>query len=258
MTRERDMKRIEEALHLAGDILVDHSHGPQQIEYKADGQPVTAADLAADNALREMLPEAGDAWLSEETVDDPSRMKHERVWIVDPLDGTREFISGVPEWSVSIGLVEDGEPVAGGICNPLSKIMVTGAFESGVFLNGAPCSASPLQSLDGATILASRSETKRGEWDRFNDEPFKIRTMGSVAYKLALVACGHYDATWTLIPKSEWDVAAGVALINAAGGSAWMPNGKARQFNQADVRLPGLISAPGGLRSEIRALLEGG
>ena len=139
------------------------------------------------------------------------------MWVVDPLDGTREFVEGIPEWCVSVGLVEDGEPWPAGIATRPPARMILGAGP-GVTLNGRPARVSGRRELAGAMVLASRSEVRRGEWEGYRDEPFTIRPMGSVAYKLALVAAGLADATWTLAPKHEWDVAAGVALVLAAGG----------------------------------------
>jgi myo-inositol-1(or 4)-monophosphatase len=223
---------------------------------KAGGDPVTAADEAVDTALRESLPRDGEGWLSEETADDPARLACRRVWVVDPLDGTKEFVQGIPEWAVSIGLVEDGEPVAGGIFNPATGERVVGARGLGVRLGGESATPSTRPGLAGATVLASRSETGRGEWASFGEAAFVVKPMGSVAYKLARVAAGLDDITWTLVPKNEWDVAAGVALVEAAGGVTWeWPSGKRRRFNAADPLLTGLVATPAGLDAEVRAFL---
>jgi myo-inositol-1(or 4)-monophosphatase len=104
-------------------------------------------------------------------------------------------------------------------------------------------------------VLASRSEVKRGEWERFKGASFRVQAMGSVAYKLALVAAGKADATWTLVPKNEWDVAAGVALVRAAGGEVFLPTGMQRRFNAANPKLPGLIASGTPLAGPIRKLL---
>ena len=179
----------------------------------------------------------------------------ERVWIVDPLDGTREFVAGIPEWCVSIALVEQGRPVLGGTLNPVTGQQIIGGEGLGVFLNNEPCRARDVTSLDGTEILASRSECKRGEWERFESAPFGVRPMGSVAYKISLVAAGLADATWTLVPKHEWDVAAGVALVTAAGGAVWLPDGTEPQFNRPKPLLPGLLAAPASLMGPIREFL---
>jgi myo-inositol-1(or 4)-monophosphatase len=216
---------------------------------------VTEADLEVNAVLARLLPRSGEGWLSEETADDADRLGRDRVWVVDPLDGTREFVAGIPEWCVSIALVEAGRPVAGGICNPATGQTVLGAREMGATCNGAPCRASTRATLEGAEILASRSEVKRGEWERFRAGPFAIRPMGSVAYKMALVAAGLADATWTLVPKHEWDVAAGTALVLAAGGRVFTPEGEEPTFNRRTPKLAGLVGAGAGLERPIRDLL---
>ncbi len=133
--------------------------------------------------------------------------------------------------------------------------MITGAVGLGVWLNGEKVTASPRRDLDDALVLASRSEVKRGEWERFKSSPFRVQALGSVAYKLGLVAAGKADATWTLVPKHEWDVAAGVALVRAAGGEAFLPRGEERRFNAANPKLPGLIACGALLADPIRAHL---
>ena len=111
--RRVDLARIEDALRTAGEVLQRFTPGAIDVELKSGGDPVTEADMAVNEALERILPREGEGWLSEETVDDPARLDCRRVWVVDPIDGTREFIHGIPEWCVSIGLVEDGQPVAG-------------------------------------------------------------------------------------------------------------------------------------------------
>jgi myo-inositol-1(or 4)-monophosphatase len=166
---------------------------------------------------------------------------------VDPLDGTKEFVEGIPEWCVSIGFVEDGRAVAGGIANPATGEYVLGAAGHGVTYNGRPVRVSDRRDVQGAVVLASRSEVSRGDWDRYRGAPFTVKPMGSVAYKMALVAAGVADATWTLAPKHEWDVAAGVALVLAAGGRAHTLDGSPLVFNQPRPWLSGLAAYPDGL-----------
>jgi myo-inositol-1(or 4)-monophosphatase len=255
--RHRDLERIERALRAAGALLVDYFDRDLEVEQKAPGHPVTEADRAADDLLRRTLPEAGDGWLSEETVDDRERLGKHRVGVVDPLDGTKEFIRGVPEWSVSVGLVEDGRAVAGGVYNPLAERLVLGAEGLGVTLGGEPVATTVRGSADGARVAASRSEIRRGEWEPFRGVGFEVVPIGSVAYKLALVAAGLADATWTLQPKSEWDVAAGTALVLAAGGDVRLPDGERPTFNRPRTKLPGLVAAGRPLAALVVGLLAG-
>jgi myo-inositol-1(or 4)-monophosphatase len=258
VSRAADLDRIREGLSRAREILAGFTPGAVAHRTKPSRDPVTEADLAIDAALRECLPGPEDGWLSEETADDPQRLGRRRVWVVDPLDGTREFVDGIPEWCVSIALVEDGVAVAGGILNPAAGVTLVGALECGVTLNGEPCRVRRRDRLAGATVLASRSELARGEWARFDGAPFTVRPMGSVAYKLGLVAAGLADATWTLVPKHEWDVAAGTALVEAAGGAVRGASGERPVFNRAQPRLPDLVAAAPDLLRAIGELLGRG
>ncbi|MFL6197031.1 MAG: 3'(2'),5'-bisphosphate nucleotidase CysQ [Thermoanaerobaculia bacterium] len=248
-----DLDRIREALERAQAAFQRFTPGEVEARTKSGDDPVTEADTTVDTLLRELLPRDGEGWLSEETRDDPVRLEKSRVWVVDPLDGTREFVTGIPEWCVSIGLVVDGEPVAGGICNPVTGETIVGGRGLGVTLNGFPARVSPRPGLEGATVAASRSEVKRGEWQGYREDHFQIRPMGSVAYKLGLVAAGVVDATWTLTPKHEWDVAAGVALVLAAGGAIVTGTPAETRFNREVPKLTRLVAAPPGLIPEIEA-----
>jgi myo-inositol-1(or 4)-monophosphatase len=254
--RAEDLQRIESALARAAEILRAFTPGEVEHRRKTGGDPVTEADTAVDEALHAALPAAGEGWLSEETVDDASRLERRRVWVVDPLDGTREFVAGIPEWCVSIGLVEGGRPVAGGILIPARELTVLGAVDHGVTANGRASRTRELESIEGIEVLASRSEVKRGEWERFVDAPFTVKPTGSVAFKLALVAAGLADATWTLVPKHEWDVAAGCALVRAAGGEVWTLDGAEPRFNRREPKFSGLLAAPSGLREPIEGYLR--
>ena len=253
MTRFDDLTRIREAIMAAADAIQPFTPGDVDFEIKEErGDPLTAADEAADRVLREVLPAKGEGWLSEESVDEPVRLECRRVWVVDPIDGTREFVEGIPEWCISVGLVEDGLPVAGGIYNPATDEMVIGSLETGVEYQGRSSAVTRLPTLEGAVILASRSETKRGEWDLFDGAPCEVRPCGSVAYKMALVAAGQADGTWTLVPKSEWDVAAGTALVRAAGGSVMHADGSEPAFNQPLPKHPNLLAAGSGILADFR------
>jgi myo-inositol-1(or 4)-monophosphatase len=253
-TRE-DLRRIAEALQASREVAASLPEAALSARSKEGGDPVTELDTRVDACLRDLLPRDGEGWLSEETADDRARLRARRVWVVDPLDGTKEFVAGVPEWAISIGLVEDGEAVAGGICNPAAGITVVGAVGHGIEVTGAAPGGAPARSLRGAHVLASRSEVKRGEWARFAGAPFEVVPVGSVAWKLAKVAAGLADATWTLSPKHEWDVAGGAALVRAASRRVFGLDGRSPRFNRPDISLPGLVACTPELEPEVRALL---
>ncbi len=189
-------------------------------------------------------------------MDDLTRLEKSRVWVVDPLDGTREFVAGIPEYCVSIAMVERGRPIAGGICNPATDEVFLGSLEAGLTYNGKPARSSQRKTLEGAVVMASRSETKRGEWKQFENAAFTVKPMGSVAYKLALVSAGLADATFTLTPKNEWDVAAGAALVESGGGFVRTLDGQPLCCNNRSPLLTGLLAGGAFLQNELCALVS--
>jgi myo-inositol-1(or 4)-monophosphatase len=251
------LTRIEAAVEAVRPVFARFTPGEIETEYKTGLDPVTEADRAVDAVLRQNLLRDGEGWLSEESVDDASRLGKSRVWVVDPLDGTREFVAGIPEFCVSIGFAANGRPVAGGICNPATNETIIGSIDSGVRYNGQPARPSQRKTLEGALILASRSEVKRGEWQQFQNGDFQIRPMGSVAYKLGLVAAGLADVTFTLTPKNEWDVTAGAALVESAGGFVATLDSAPLRCNNRNPLLAGLIACGPFLRAPLLSALAG-
>lgn len=259
---QKDLERIVAALEAGGKIYRSRSTENVRVHRKSGGDPVTDAELQVNQLLFEMLVQDGDGWLSEESVDDENRLRCSRIWLVDPLDGTKEYVSRIPEWCISIALMEDGEFVAGGIFNPQTDELIYGSREIGIvcrneMVHNAEMKIPPHEPL----VLASRSEVNRGEWKRFNHESFQTLAVGSIAYKLALVAIGKADATWTLVPKNEWDVAAGVALLQFAQGHVLTTEGLPPTFNRKETLFPGIVgfSAAGlaRLRPFLKSVLEG-
>src|ERR1700722_3986139 len=250
------LQRIHSGLEASRAVFARFTPGAIETEYKVGHDPVTEADRALDAVLRKELLRDGEGWLSEESVDDPVRLQRSRVWVVDPLDGTREFVKGIPEFCVSISFVEDGRPVAGGIYNPATAETFLGAIDSGVTYNGKASHPSQRKPLDGALVLASRSEVKRGEWKVFENSNLNIRPMGSVAYKLALVAAGLADVTFTLTPKNEWDVVAGAALVQSAGGFVGTLEKTDLTANRRDPLLSGLLASGPFLEKQLLTLLQ--
>ncbi|MBF0427761.1 MAG: 3'(2'),5'-bisphosphate nucleotidase CysQ [Magnetococcales bacterium] len=247
-----------QAAHEAGEAIMAYykpgeTVGPSaEVREKGANNPLTKADLEADALLRQRLltshPHCG--WLSEETVDDPKRLQHHWVWVVDPMDGTKEFILGIPQFAISVALVEAGQPVAACIYNPATQETFTAIAKGGAQLNGQPLQASQSQSLAGASCLASRSETQRGDWESFLTE-WHVTTMGSIAYKLALVASGRFDMTFTLTPKNEWDFCAGDLLVHEAGGRVTHKNGTRFQYNRAESRVRAVLATNGHLHESL-------
>src|SRR5215472_1941524 len=247
--------RIREALEAAVSVLSSFVPGSVRVHNSFRG-PVTEADLLVNRVLREVLLQDGEGWLSEESVDDFRRLNKHRVWVVDPLDGTREFVAGIPEWCVSVGLVENRRAIAGGICNPATGETFLGSLDTGVTYNGETVWASKKMDLARALVLASRTEVELGEWKPFQDTRLVIRPVGSVAYKLAQVSAGLAEATWTLTPKNEWDIAGGVALVEAAGGFVRSLANSSLTFNNENPLISGLVAGGPHLREQLSSLIH--
>ena len=240
-----ELNIAKDAAFEAGSIIMSYYNTDYEIKDKGYHNPVTTADHAADTLLKKTLmaarPDYG--WLSEETVDSPARLSKERVWVVDPLDGTKEFIEGVPNFVVSVALVENGYPVVGVLYNPVTKEMFTAAKSEGAFLNDKPILCSTKESVSEMVILNSRSETRRGLWKPYDGIFGKLKAIGSVAYKLGLTAAGKADIFASLRPKNEWDICAGNCIINEAGGKLIDLNGHQRLYNQKNTLIsPGLVA----------------
>ena len=240
-----ELSIAKEAAVEAGNLILGYYKADYEIKDKGYHNPVTTADHASDARLKEILTQANPeyGWLSEETVDSKERLNRERVWVVDPLDGTKEFIEGVPHFVVSIALVENGFPVLGVLYNPVSKELFSAARDQGAMLNDEPIQCSSKNTTDEMVILNSRSETKKGLWTAYQNSFSELKAIGSVAYKLGLTASGQADMFASLRPKNEWDICAGNCIINEAGGKLIDLNGAPRLYNQDDTLItPGLIA----------------
>jgi len=222
----------------------------------ADRTVVTQADLEADRILREALQgqftEYG--WLSEETREDAGRFARRRVWIVDPMDGTREFVLKIPEYVVSVALVEAGQPVLGVIYNPLSEDLYEATRGGGTLLNGKPVRCD--REVDGKPLVeVSRSDIEKGRFVDFAAH-LELRPCGSIAYKLARLAAGEADSTLSITPKNEWDIAAGVLLVTEAGGRVTDLAGQPYVFNQRDTLVNGVIATTAESYGRIKDLTD--
>jgi myo-inositol-1(or 4)-monophosphatase len=237
MAYEDELRASLDAAYEAGEILRRHYEEGTRTWEKSEGNPVTLADLEADAAIGARLTAAfpDDAILSEETHDDAARLENSRVWIVDPMDGTREFTRHIPEFAVSIALALDGEPVVGVVHNPIAEVSVWATRGGGTFRDGRPVRVSPCTRLRDSIAVVSRSESERNELARYNGWFAGVRAMGSIAWKLACIASGDGDINFSVAPKNEWDVCAGDLLIREAGGVYANYEGGTRRYNQAET-----------------------
>lgn len=250
-----ELRAAVEAARAAGAIIAELYRGDYRVEEKSRGDPVTTADLMANRAIREVLgarfPE--DAWLSEEDADDSRRLDRSRVWIVDPLDGTREFIKGIPEFCVSIGLAVDGDPVLGVIYHPLRAELFDAVRGRGARLNGQPLAVSAPVNGERPCLLISRSEPRRRLAELARE--FVLEPMGSIAYRLAVVARGQADATLTFRRVKEWDVCAGIVIVEEAGGRTMTAHGERPVFNRREPVLQQLVAGSETSNARIKTLL---
>jgi 3'(2'), 5'-bisphosphate nucleotidase len=247
ISRVEDLGRIQDALDTARVILARFTAGKIEHRSKAGGSPVTEADLAVNDALRESLPRDGEGWLSEETTDDPHRLKCDRTWVVDPIDGTIEFVRGVPEWCVSVALVENGRPIAGVVHAPALAMTWVGVADPAgparaVFSNTdqppMDIRVRPIPE-DGAVVVASRRHGSGEEMDKFLAD-YKVKEMVNAgsSLKFCLVATGRADLYPRFGRTLEWDTAAGHAVLLAAGGKVLTVDGKPLAYGKPGFENP--------------------
>lgn len=254
---ERELDAAVRAAEAGGKILLTYYRNDPNVEYKKGDDPVTAADRECDALLRERLmaefPETG--WLSEETVDSENRLTKDRVWVVDPLDGTREFVGHVDEFAISIALVDRGRPVVGVIFNPAAGRMWRGSRGGGVFEGDRPVRCPDRAPPARPRALVSRTDSKKGWFQPFG-EKYDVVARGSVAYKLACLASGDGDLTFTVTPRSEWDICAGVLLAELAGYTVTDIRGSELLFNRPIPKSPGVAAAHPAAHADLLAILK--
>jgi myo-inositol-1(or 4)-monophosphatase len=256
LTREAEVA-ARLALAAGKLALAMRDTGDLQIGSKGLGEVVTSADRAADLLVHEGLAAdfPDDTVYSEETPDSAYRLSRQRVWIVDPLDGTSTFVSGGDEFCVSIGLSVGGQPVAGAVYNPCRDELMAGAIGHGVTLNGVPAKVSTVAGLSNARLSTSRRDVSRSLLPELGARSLTV--VASMAYKLARVSAGLDDGTVSGVPRKEWGTCAGVALVLAAGGKASLLDGTAIRYNRAELRQPtGMLASGPALYDELLAALE--
>lgn len=256
---EADLALLAEAAREAGAVAMAHfGKSPEAWDKPQGAGPVSEADLAVDaflkDSLRRARPDYG--WLSEETPDDPARLAHERVFIVDPIDGTRAFLQAKPGWCVALAVVERGEAVAAAAFLPVTGEMYAARRGGGASLDGRPLAPSQRAEPVGASVLAGGLQMAAEHWP--GGAPMVSRSFRpSLVHRLCLVAGGHADATLTFRPAWEWDIAAGALIAAEAGCTVTDGQGALPRFNGPDPRLNGLLAAPPALHAAFLARRQG-
>jgi myo-inositol-1(or 4)-monophosphatase len=226
-----------DAARTAGEVATRFSGKTAARWDKPDGAgPVTEADLAVNDLLESMLRQARPdyGWLSEETEDSDTRLSRERVFIIDPIDGTRSFVEGSSTWAHSIAVAENGQITAAVVFLPLRDKLYAAALGTGTTLNGVPVRTAAPRTITQARVLTTRPVLKPENWVNQSVPPFQRSYRPSLAYRLALVAEGRFDAMITLRASWEWDIAAGALLVSEAGGRITDQTGALLKFNKTN------------------------
>lgn len=253
--RAEDLALLVEATREAGRIALGYFKRDPKVWTKGANSPVTEADLAANHSLHATLtaarPDYG--WLSEESVDTVDRLNRRRLFVVDPIDGTRGFIDGNSDWCVSVALVEDDAPVAAALFVPARDEFFEATAGGGARLNGKPVEISGRSVLEGARIAGPARHLRA--MAAHGMDPSERRFTPSLAYRFALVACGRVDVATARPGAYDWDLAAVDLLVQEAGGTLRDLEGARLRFNGAVPRHPALIASTPALASAAVAII---
>jgi myo-inositol-1(or 4)-monophosphatase len=251
-----DTALLAAAVEAAAPIALGYFRADPQVWLKAGNSPVSEADLAVDRYLKDRLcaarPDYG--WLSEETADDPSRLQRSRVFVVDPIDGTRAFLAGKKEWAISAAVVENGVPVSGALLQPATGVLLVATRGGGAFQAGVELRVAATAGLAGARVSGSK---------RLQDHPafaglgmVSVPQIPSLALRFARVAQGELDIAFAAPNAHDWDLAAADLLIREAGGTITDSTGAELVYNGAVPRHPALAGGPCRLAPAIRQLMQ--
>ncbi|MEX0284182.1 MAG: inositol monophosphatase [Paracoccaceae bacterium] len=250
---ESDLSLLQRVAEAAGDVAAQYFGKPHKSWDKPnDAGPVTEADLAVNALFEQELqaarPDYG--WLSEETEDSAARLKRSRVFVIDPIDGTRSFKDGSRTWAHSLAVVEDGVAIAGVVYLPMRDMMFTAAKGQGAMLNGQSLEVGAIGNLGEAEFLAVRSTQDQQHW-RADPPQYRRAYRPSLAYRMALVAQGRFDGMITLRDAWEWDIAAGDIIQREAGAVSSDRTGAPLRFNNPHPAVKGVVSANPTLHGQV-------
>lgn len=256
--QESDLELLIRVAREAGELALDYAGPSLSVTEKPDGAgPVTNADFAVDALLKERLLTArpGYGWLSEETPDSADRLETARTFIVDPIDGTRAYISGSKDWAHSVAVVERGRVLAGIVYLPARGALYAAEAGQGATRNGEQLQCSIPDSIENSTVLTTRPTLAPEHWLGNETPAFEHHFRSSLAWRFCLVAEGRFDAMLTLRPAWEWDIAAGALIAAEAGCAVTDRTGAALLLNRPTPLADGVIAAAPALHAEISGRL---
>lgn len=240
----QELSIIRQALLRASDRLHKIQHEGLAVQIKPDGSPVTNADLEVNRIIHETLFAAypDDGWLSEESPDNAIRLKKNRVWILDPIDGTKPFIKSLPQFAISLALIDHGRASIGVIFNPATREYYCAVRGEPATVNGCPIQ---VRQTTGhcLSFLVNTGPMDRSTIRTWQETANCRNLMGSIAYSLALVAAGQIDGVINFGTQNEWDIAAALLLVQAAGGVVLDRDLKPIQCNQPQPTVNGIVAA---------------
>lgn len=253
---EDDLVLLERVAEIAAETARGFWNRDNKVWHKGAGDPVSEADIAVDRAVRaELLARRpGYGWLSEETEDDGTRLGRPRVFIVDPIDGTRAFLAGETAWAHSLAVVEAGRPIAAVVYLPERGKLYSASLGGGARLNGSPIRASDRPRADGAELLANRAALDEGHWPGGAPQA-RRHFRPSLAYRLSLVGEGRFDGMITLRDSWEWDIAAGGLIAEEAGAIVTDRHGAAIRYNNAHPVSQGILAASPSVHADLLSRL---
>jgi myo-inositol-1(or 4)-monophosphatase len=236
------LRLLAATLREAGAIALTTFRTPVKSWLKDHSSPVCEADIAVDDFLRLRLAGPDCGWLSEETADDGLRRQARRLWIVDPIDGTRSYLAGRPDWVISAALVDDGRPVLAGVFAPATDELFVAAAGAGATRNGVPIKASAGDRLDGAMVAGPKRLVEALAAACASPMVVAPR-IGSLALRLIRVAQGELDVGFASGSSHDWDLAGADLLVHEAGGAMTNLVGRSLTYNQPDLVHGALVAA---------------
>lgn len=244
MSLAPDRDILIDAVRQAGEIARNYFQTDVKQWQKSKNDPVTEADLAVDALLKKALTNARQdyGWMSEESTDDLSRLDRSRVWIVDPIDGTRAFVKGRPHFTICAAMVEDGTSAVGVVYNPITDDLFDAVRGQGARRNGQTISASQTPEIENCRMLGSKDLFHHPKWKRTWPD-MTIKAMNSIALRMVLAASGEWDACMALNGKSDWDLAAADIICTEAGANCTDYKGERFTYNQETTRQSSVVVA---------------